>query len=65
MAVAIQTKPRLRYSSKGWLRFLFAYETGATDYRTGRRLPDRDGCYIRELWVGPFDTFEDAVIHVW
>lgn len=54
------SKPRLRYSSKGWFRFWLTMATGARDFRTGVTLPDEYGCYWRDLWVGPFDTPEEA-----
>lgn len=53
-------KPRLRYTSKGWYRFWFKMLSGSKDIRTGVVLPDRDGAFEREFWVGPFASAREA-----
>jgi len=56
----MKNKPKLRYTSKGWIRHWFTMEVGTKDWRTGVVRPDNSGCFQRELWVGPFATIEDA-----
>jgi hypothetical protein len=56
----MENKPKLRYTSKGWLRYWLTMEVGATDFRTGVRSPDHRGFFQNEIWVGPFATIEDA-----
>lgn len=54
------SKPRLRFSSKGWLYHAFTMVTGRKSMATGIVYPDEYGAYEREFWVGPFTSAPEA-----
>jgi hypothetical protein len=54
-------KARLRFSSKGWFRHWATWYTGTKIWGTDIVVPDEYGRFQREIWVGPFNSFTEAM----
>jgi hypothetical protein len=50
----------LKHCEKGWFVFAFRWPSYSISYQSKAMIPDRDGCFWRDIWVGPFPTKHEA-----